>query len=202
MNNPYNRLIYRLMAPVYDGLFQPIMARPRQRLIAQLALQPGERLLIPGVGTGQDLAYLPPGVQVVAGDYSPAMLAQARGRGVAAPVNFQLLDAQHLPFADAVFDVVLLSLILSVVPDGNAALREAWRVLKSGGRVGVFDKFLADTDTLTPARRALGAVVRRLGTDPNRRWRDLTAGLSGMVELARTPSLFAGQYQLIWLKKR
>jgi ubiquinone/menaquinone biosynthesis C-methylase UbiE len=200
MNNTYNRLIYRLMAPVYDRLFAPISASPRRRLIAGLALQPGERVLIPGVGTGQDLALLPPGVQVVAGDYSPAMLAQARHAHPEQP-GLLILDAQQLPLTDASVDGVLLSLILSVVPDGAAAFREAWRVLKPGGRMGVFDKFLPTDGPLTPARALVGAVVRKLGTDPNRRWRDLTAGIPGLVETQREPSILAGQYQLIWLKK-
>ena len=73
----------------------------------------------------------------------------ASGRDVA----FIEMDAQALKFADSTFDAVILDLILSVVPDGAATFREAWRVLKPDGRAVIFDKFLPENDTLSPLRR-------------------------------------------------
>lgn len=202
MQNQSNLELYRRWAPVYDLLFQPLFTRPRRRLLTALAPRPGEHWLIPGVGTGQDLPNLPAGVRVIAGDLSPAMLAEALTKATASPVAFAIMDAQQLPFAAASFDGILLNLILSVVPDGAQAFQEAWRVLKPGGRMGVFDKFLAESQTLTPMRRAIGVAVRQLGTDPNRRLSELTAGCSGLEITDHQPSLLAGQYQLIWLRKR
>ncbi len=64
-------------------------------------------------------------------------------------------------------DAVLLSLISSVVPDGAAAFREAWRVLRPARRAVIFDKFMPEEDRLSLMRRTVGAVARIVGTDPN-----------------------------------
>jgi phosphatidylethanolamine/phosphatidyl-N-methylethanolamine N-methyltransferase len=62
MSNRWNRFIYHLWAPVYDAALEGLFRPGRARALASLALQPGERVLLVGVGTGADLAYLPPGV--------------------------------------------------------------------------------------------------------------------------------------------
>jgi ubiquinone/menaquinone biosynthesis C-methylase UbiE len=201
MSNQSYLRIYRHWAPVYDLFFTALFAAPRRRVIERLALQPGEWLLIPGVGTGQDLLYIPNGVRIVAGDYSPAMLSQAVARDGRPDLMFQIMDAQRLAFPSASFDAVLLNLILAVVPDGKQAMQEAWRVLKPGGRAGIFDKFLPEGQTLSPLRTLAGRVTRQIGTDLNRRLGNLTAGLPALEVVAQEPSLFNGLYQLYWLHK-
>lgn len=201
MQNQSNLQIYRRWAPIYDFLFQPLFAQSRRRLLEKLNPQPGERWLVPGVGTGQDLAYFAAGVQVITGDLSSAMLLRALVKPTASTAAFHIVDAQYLPFPTATFDGILLNLILSVVPDGAQAFRDAWRVLKSGGRIGIFDKFIPERQTLSPARRVIGAAVRQLGTDPNRRLAELTSGVSDLKIIGHQPTLLAGQYQLFWLSK-
>jgi ubiquinone/menaquinone biosynthesis C-methylase UbiE len=79
LTNPWNRLIYRLRAPIYDRLFDRLFFAPaRRRVFSLLALEPGERLLLVGIGTGGDLPFLPPGISAVGVDLSPERLAQAR----------------------------------------------------------------------------------------------------------------------------
>lgn len=202
MNNQRNRQIYRLWALVYDSWIPFFSGRARRRAIALLDLQPGERLLIPGIGTGLDLPHIPAGVTVVGADLSPDMLAKAKSKGQGRDVSLLEMDIQDLDFPAASFDSVLLNLILSVVPDGAATFREGWRVLKPGGRAVVFDKFLPEDVALTPGRRLVGQIARALGTDPNRRLSEIIGGVSGLGIERDEPSLLRGQYRILKMWKR
>jgi ubiquinone/menaquinone biosynthesis C-methylase UbiE len=99
---------------------------------------------------------------------------------------------------EAAFDVVIFNLILSVIPDGAACLRENLRALKPGGRVVVFDKFLPDTDRLTLERRLLNLGSTLFGTDITRRFGDLARGADNRI-VQDEPSLLHGTYRVILL---
>lgn len=198
MTNRWNRLIYRFWAPVYDLLFDRLLfASGRRRMFELLQLQGAERVLLVGIGTGADLPYLPPQTQAVGVDLSPAMLrkAAAKSQGAANRLLVQA-DAQNLPVGAASFDVVVLALILSVVPDGQACWRESLRALRPGGRAILFDKFLPDEQTANPVRAALNLGARLLGTDINRHLGDILAGTTYTLSL-NEPSLFNGMYRII-----
>lgn len=201
MNNRHNLAIYRFYAPIYDRFMRPLFAAARHRAIEVARLQPGERLLIPGIGTGLDLPAIPSHIDITASDLSFDMLLRARTKAEDRHVAFAIMDAQSLGFPDAWFDVVLLNLILSVVPDGAAAFAEAWRVLRPGGRAILFDKFLPERATRSRARRTAGRILSCLGTDPNRRLSDLLGPREmNLVEL-NEPSLLRGQYRIVLLRK-
>lgn len=100
------------------------------------------RVLMIAVGTGRDLPYLDDDVTAVTGiDLSPPMLDQARRRASELGLDADLRegDAEHLPFADASFDIVTCVLSLCTIPRPEAALTEARRVLKPGGRLLLLD---------------------------------------------------------------
>jgi phosphatidylethanolamine/phosphatidyl-N-methylethanolamine N-methyltransferase len=201
MENQHNQSIYRIYAPIYDLAMRPFSNAARQRAVEMVAAQPGERLLIPGVGTGLDLPLVSESVHITATDLSPAMLAQARGKASGGAVVFAIMDAHTLGFPDASFDAVLLNLILSVVPDGAAAFREAWRVLHPGGRAVIFDKFLPEGQVVSPMRRAIGSVISWLGTDPNRYLTDVIDSEGVRAIELDEPSLLRGHYRIVLLRK-
>jgi len=107
LTNRWNQFIYRLWAPVYDRAFTRLFAAGRRQAIGALAAQPGDRLLLSGIGTGADLPLLPAGLQVVGLDLSPAMLARARARRDRVNGDVLLIqgDAQALPLRGGVCDV-------------------------------------------------------------------------------------------------
>jgi ubiquinone/menaquinone biosynthesis C-methylase UbiE len=134
--------------------------------------------LLSGCGTGLDLAYLPPETQVTALDAVPAMVrrTKARARTLGRAVDAQVGDAHALPFEDDSFDVVLLHLLLSVLPDPGAVLAEAVRVLAPGGRISIYDKFLPPGTPPSLLRRLGNPVARLLVSDFNRRLWPMLAG--------------------------
>ncbi len=201
MDNQRNRRLYRLWSPGYDLVFRPVFKKARRRAIDMLEMQPGEHLLIPGVGTGLDLELLPDSIRVIGIDLSTAMLSKAQGKVAERDIALLEMDAQQLAFPNAHFDAVLFNLLLSVVPDGKLAFNEGWRVLRPGGRMVIFDKFLAAEQRLKAGRRIVGRFVRAFGTDPNRRLSEIIGDVPNLTIKQNEASLLRGQYRLLYIEK-
>lgn len=191
----FNRSRYDFYAPFYDAI-AAILRPARRAAMCRLALQPGERVLIVGCGTGLDLDHLPSGVHVTGLDVSPGMLQRARLRADRLGLRADLRegDARALPFADGLFDVVILHLILAVAPDPEFIARESARVLRSGGRVSVFDKFLPLGLRPSFLRSLFNVPARWLFSDLNRQVEPLLAP-AGLQIVVDTPAAFAGRYR-------
>ena len=168
----WNRIRYTFWAPWYDTLVAAAdFGLARQRSIQGLGLQPGAHVLLVGAGTGLDLEYLPRDVTITAVDITPAMLERCRRRadGLGVALDARVMDARQLTFEDEAFDAVVFHLVLAVMPEPERGLREAERVLKPGGRVAVFDKFLGDDEQARLVRRLGNLVIKPLFSDLNRR---------------------------------
>ncbi len=100
-----------------------------------IAPRPGQRILDLAAGTGaSSVALARSGAEVVAGDFSPGMIAEGRRRHGHVPnITFVEADATALPFADGEFDVVTISFGLRNVNDPKKALAEMLRVTAPGG---------------------------------------------------------------------
>lgn len=149
-----------------------------------------------GCGTGHLTRLLAPFVQRVIGiDASPAMLELARTHaGELANVELRGGELEQLPLDDASLDAAILALVLHNVADPPAALREAVRVLRPGGRLLVLDMTPHDREDL---RQRLGHVWQGFSVDQMTRWmQEAGCGRARYVPLppdltTEGPSLFA-----------
>lgn len=148
---------------VLDGLMTALEIRgadPQQRAmvhayLSDSALPHGARVLEIGCGTGavtRTLATWPGVAEAIGVDPSPTFVARARelAQGLST-LTFGVADGRSLSFADAAFDAVVLHTTLCHVPEPDAMLREAVRVLRPAGCLVVFD---GDYATATLATRA------------------------------------------------
>lgn len=156
MNNQSNLIKYRILAPIYDLMMgNRLFARVRKRTFALLNLEPGQRILLIGVGTGEDLAFFKTDADVYGIDLSEDMLKRARQKVGSRNISLLRMNAEAMPFQDADFDVIIMNLILSVVEDPVRAAGEAVRVLKPGGKILVFDKFIQGESSPSWLRKLL-----------------------------------------------
>ena len=198
--NPLLRLSYSLIAPLYDLAIERPLLEARARSLRDLPADTPRRVLLSGAGTGLDLPLLPPMHRYTALDFSAAMLSRARPRGANLSIDWVLGDSMALPFADAQFDHVVLHLILAVVPQPGKCLSEAARVLRSGGTILVFDKFLRPRQHAW-LRRALNPLTRRLATRMDVVFEEVLSEAPQLRVVSDAPLLAGGWFRGIVLQK-
>ena len=130
---------------------------------ALAAMRPGEVVVDLGSGAGIDCflaaQQVGPAGGVIGVDMTHEMLAKAQANAEkvgAANVEFRLGEIEHLPIADDTADVVISNCVINLVPDKEQVYREAFRVLKPGGRIAVAD--VVNTTPL-PAELASDATL-------------------------------------------
>ncbi|MFW5886102.1 MAG: class I SAM-dependent methyltransferase [Halanaerobium sp.] len=97
------------------------------------------KLLDLGGGTGELARYLPQNLKVTIADPSAAMLKQGREKAFKQQVEHVLADGADLPFEDNTFDYLTISDALHHFREVEAALSEAVRVLKPGGKLYILE---------------------------------------------------------------
>ncbi|MBV8733787.1 MAG: class I SAM-dependent methyltransferase [Solirubrobacterales bacterium] len=119
------------------------------------------------VGTGRNLRYYPHEVRVTGIELSPEMLELARGEAVAIGCNADLRvgDAQKLEFPDESFDTVICTLSLCTIPGDRAAVREARRVLRPGGRLVLMEHVRSPIRAIRVGQRLLEPLFLRFEHD-------------------------------------
>jgi ubiquinone/menaquinone biosynthesis C-methylase UbiE len=151
-------------------------------VLGVLALEPDDRLLDIGCGGGLLLRdALATGASATGLDHSPDMVRLAAERAPAAEVVAGNADA--LPFSDAAFTAVSMSIVLMFLAEPVAALRECHRVLEPGGRLAVYTT--APELRGTPAAPEPLAGLAHFHTDAELEELGLRAGFQGVAVAGR-----------------
>lgn len=191
---------YRFIAPFYDFFLRRASAVHRQRSLARLPRQQGARVLLSGAGTGLDFPFLPAGHSYTALDLTGAMLARSRNNAQHLDMAWVQGDSMRLPFADESFDCVVLHLIMAVVPQSERCLAEAARVLKPGGVILIFDKFLKRGQRAL-LRRSLSFITAQFATRMNVVFEDVLLATPELSVVSDEDALAGGWFRLIELRK-
>ena len=136
------------------GVALPLMA---ELLCEAMDVRSGSRMLDVAAGSGNaSLAAARRGCRVASTDYVPALLERGRLRAEAdgLKMEFQVADAENLPFAEGEFDAALSTVGVMFAPNQERTAAEMLRVVRAGGKIGVA--------SWTPAG-FVGSIFRILG---------------------------------------
>jgi len=199
--NRWNRFRYTLYAPGYD-IAARVFSKSRSKSIRELGINPGDEVLIVGAGTGLDLEFITEDCHITATDITPAMIAQTLKKNILLKRNLkaEVMDGQHLNFNDNTADKIILHLILAVIPDPVACLKECERVLKAGGRITVFDKFAPKGSKLSLLRIIFNPITNLLFSNINRHFENIVSKTNLAVE-SDIPANLNGNFRIIRLRK-
>lgn len=169
-------------------------------------LQPGETVLDLGCGGGFDCflaaRQVGPAGHVIGVDMTPEMVHQARvnaQRGGYRNVEFRLGEIEHLPVADSTVDVIISNCVINLSPDKPAVYREAFRVLRPGGRLAISDVIRSAEEPLPEAIRTnmellAGCVAGAASVDETRRMLQE----AGFADIRVTPKPESREYIATW----
>ena len=199
--NSWNKIRYTLFAPGYDSL-AGYFKDSRKKSIDSLDIKPGDKILIIGAGTGLDLDYMPTDCDIIATDITQSMVdrIEKRNKILNLRVQAMTMDGQALSFDDSSFDKVILHLILAVIPDPIACIKETERVLKQGGQIVVFDKFVRKGNQVSLLRKVVNIFSNILATDITRNFESIV-DKTGLTILTDQDADFNGNFRLIKLVK-
>lgn len=128
----------RGFAAIYDRGLKASEDAGLREMRRQVLAEASGRTIDVGAGTGVNIELFPPQVsELVLAEPDPHMAAKLRPKLSASSVEAELIEApaERLPFEPASFDTVVFTLVLCTVPDPAAALAEAARILRPGGKL-------------------------------------------------------------------
>ncbi|WP_458187073.1 arsenite methyltransferase [Haladaptatus sp. NG-WS-4] len=168
------------------------------------SLETGETVLDLGSGAGFDCFLAAQEVdtsgQVIGVDMTPEMIEKARENVVkneASNVEFRLGEIEHLPVSDETVDVIISNCVVNLSPDKPQVFREAYRVLRPGGRLAVSDVVMTAPipDAVRRDPESVAACVG--GASTVEELREMLAA-AGFVDVTITPKEESEEFIREW----
>jgi ubiquinone/menaquinone biosynthesis C-methylase UbiE len=161
------RRIFDKQAPKYDrsmSRFERLFFTGNREWVCGRAK--GEVLEL-AAGTARNLPYYPAGAKVTGIELSPEMTALGRKRAedLGRQIDLRVGDAEALDFPDESFDTVVCTYGLCTIPDDAAAVREAKRVLRPGGRILLAEHVRSPNPIVRAIQRVIDPLAHRVGGD-------------------------------------
>jgi ubiquinone/menaquinone biosynthesis C-methylase UbiE/predicted ester cyclase len=161
------RRIFDKQAPKYDksmSRFERLLFAGNREWVCERA--EGEVLEL-AAGTARNLPFYSADVKLTGVELSPQMaeLGRRRATALGREIDMRVGDAEALPFPDDSFDTVVCTYGLCTIPDDAAAVREAKRVLRPGGRILLAEHVRSPNPVLQTLQRVLEPLAHRYGGD-------------------------------------
>jgi ubiquinone/menaquinone biosynthesis C-methylase UbiE/predicted ester cyclase len=161
------RRIFDKQAPKYDksmSRFERLLFAGNREWVCERA--EGEVLEL-AAGTARNLPFYSGDVKITGVELSPEMaeLGRRRAEEVGREIDMRVGDAESLPFPDESFDTVVCTYGLCTIPDDAAAVREAKRVLRPGGRILLAEHVRSPNPVIRTIQRVLEPLAHRFGGD-------------------------------------
>jgi ubiquinone/menaquinone biosynthesis C-methylase UbiE len=161
------RALYEKEAPKYDramGRWDRFLFTGNREWVCA---QASDEVLEIAIGTGRNLGFYPEDVKLTGVELSPPMIEIARARATerGRQVDLRLGDAQALDFADESFDTVICTYSLCTIPDDRAAVREAKRVLRPGGKFVLAEHVRSPVGVVRAIEKLIEPLAVRFGGD-------------------------------------
>ncbi|MAT42728.1 MAG: hypothetical protein CL609_10325 [Anaerolineaceae bacterium] len=201
MKKNFNLILAKIFALADDWISHLLLQSSREQAIHMLRLQPMERLLIVGVGTGKDFPFLPSGLWITGIDSSIQKLQKARVQTKGHYVTLKKMDPLTLLYGDRSFNAVIFNPILGNETDHTKAMREAWRVVCPDGRLVSWECSLNGKDWLSRLYRWHRGF--RIGNQvlPSQEIINVTEGLHDMISEESKPAVCNGNCRIILIRK-
>ena len=193
---------YTLLSPIYDLVVKSAFEQTRKKYLQKYEPGINDTVLITGIGTGLDIPHLPANPKYVGIDLTYAMLARAKKNNLQRKdIVLHCGDAMQLPYASEIFNDIIMHLILAVVPDPVQALQEAARVLRPGGCIYIFDKFLKPGQ-IAPLRRLLSLLSQHIATRTDVIFEEVLKQCPELNIVSDEPAKISGWFRYIKLQKQ
>ncbi|MGL5446005.1 MAG: class I SAM-dependent methyltransferase [Rhabdaerophilum sp.] len=198
---------YSAWAPFYDVVCGGLFASSRRRIVA-LASTAGRDVLEIGVGTGLSLGDYDADMVVTGIDASEAMIAKAYARArlkARADIrSLEVMDAERLGFADGHFDAVVAQFLITLVPNPERVLDEAYRVLQPGGALFLLNHFRSRHPTTAAMEQKLAPLMHHVGLRPDFPFDRVTAWAAtkpDISSISRIPSGPFGCFSIVRINR-